>query len=610
ALDPVAWILAQADTAQVPAPAAGRATPAIQPSRTDWMALFFQDTPGGRRLQVAPVRWSGNVSFEERITRASGGASLAQSIEVANLAVATYVGQPWLVQVRGNLGFLTSQQRTSGDAVLGNADRPPTGDRSTSLLGGGTVSVFPSSRFPFTATFDATDSRASGEASASDYTSRRLSLRQSYRTPLGDQVYLASLDHSALTSSSFGRDTVTSLDGSMQRTFRDQVLDVAGAFSANRRSLTGDGTDLARLSARHSWRPEDTATLDSFASFSSSEFQGPSASRTRFLQLNSFGTWRPEEESPLFVTGGVRAADSRFNDSTSRTLAANGAMSYALNPYTHLIGTLNVAALRDDAGSAFATNESLAANYTPAPHSFAGFSYAWNTSGSVTNQTGGVDGAQHGAAASLGHQLSRGTPIGDKVSLFASVNQTGALEESSLRPLTRTLQHSATVSLRASPTSSSDGLLAVTGGDSRAQGGRTDHFRLLNVQATGQVQLGVFSLVTANLTVQAIRQAADSTEQERSTVQRSGNASYQHSRLFGVRRLRFMASANFNDIQLESRLLGDVSAPHDQYTRMYETKLLYDIGRLDFQLGTRFATFDGRSDRQLFFRVNRQFGLY
>lgn len=608
ALDPVAWILSQADPA--PGPTVQGASAPMQPSRNDWMALFFQDTPNGRRITMAPVRWRGNVSVEERLTRDSNGARQSQTIEIANLYVATYLGQPWLVQLRGNLGLLTSQQRTSGEAAFGNVDTRPMGDRSVSLLGGGTVSVFPSSRFPFTATFDSTDSRASGEASASDYTSRMLSLRQSYRTPLGDQMYLVSLEHSSLTSESFGHDTVTALRGTMQRNFVNQVLDVEGAFSRNRRSATADGADVERLSARHNWRPTDTATLDSFASFSSSALYGAGDMRTRFLQVNSFGTWRPEEESPLFVTGGVRAADATFGDTNARTLAANAAVSYAIGTRAQLVGAVNVADLSTDGHSAFVTSESLTANYTPPPIPFAGFNYSWTASGGLNNQTGGVDGNQHTALVQANHQVSRSIQLGSTVSLNASVSQTGGVEESSLRPVTRTLQHLATVSLRASPTAGSDGFLSMSGGESRSQGGRDDRFRLLNVQASGQVQIGTFSLVTANLTVQAIRQQLEGEEQERTTVQRSGTASYQHLRLFGVRRLRFLATATYNDIQLDSRLLGDVAAPHDQYTRMYEAKLVYDIGRLDFNLGMRIATFDGKTDQQLFFRVNRQFGIY
>ena len=172
------------------------------------------------------------------------------------------------------------------------------------------------------------------------------------------------------------------------------------------------------------------------------------------------------------------------------------------------------------------------------------------------------------------------------------------------------MQNSATVAVRANPSSGSDMFLAVSGGDAKSEGGRNDHLRLLNVQLTGNLQMGVWSVFTANFTLQQIKQKLDGEEEERSSVLRSGTATYQHLRVFGVQRLRFALQATFNDMTLESRLLGDVNAPHDQFSRLYESRLLYDIGRLELRLGTRIATLDGKTDHQIYFRVNRQFGLF
>jgi len=611
AIDPVEWVMLQADPA--PGATVPGAPTAPQPVKNDWMALLFIDTPSGRRVQMAPLRWRGNLGFELRWTRSDAGRQ-DQAIEFANVAAAPYLGQPWLAQVRGNIGILGSQQKGNAESTLNSIGGLLPGDKSVNLMGGGMLSVFPSSRFPFIATFDVSDSRAAGEAVASDYTNRQAALRQSYRTPLGDQVYAGSLEYSSMLSQSFGRDTVGSLNGSMQRTWLTQLLDVNGAFTVNRRSATDDGADTARLSARHSWRPNDNASLDSFASFSDSRLMGTTDSFTRFGQMNSFGTWRPDDESPLLVTGGLRASDATFGvgtgTATSRTVGANTAVSYSFNPATQVVGSVNLTDLQADNVNAFVTTESLAGHYTPAPIQFGRYTYSWATSVTGSFQTGGIDGNQHAAVEQANHQLSRGWDLGASVSLQVALNQGIAFQQESVRAPTRTLQNSASIGLRVAPTTGSDAFLSVSGGDSRSQGGREDRFQLLNVQATGQLQLGIFSLLSANLTIQAIRQRLEGEETDRSTVQRSGTLSYQHLRVFGVPRLRFMFTSMFNDVQLESRLFGDVNAPHDQYTRLYEGKLLYDIGRLELRLGTRLATLDGKTDRQIFFRVNRQFGLF
>ena len=619
AADPVAWVLAQADAAPAPpapapAPPAQGAAQQIPASRSDWMTLFVTDTVDGRRVQVAPLRWRGNVGLEQRMTRFDGGDKLNQTLEFASLNMATYVGQPWLMQVRANIGIVGSQQNSNGENGIDSINGHLLGDRSANLTGGGTVSLFPNSRFPFNATVDVTDSRTSGEAVTADYTNRMAAVRQSYRTPLGDQVYMASLEHSALTSSSFGHDNVTSINGTMQRTFAAQVLDMAASYSENRRSAQNDGTDIARVSVIHSWRPDELMTVDSFASFSGTQLLGTVDSSSRFSQLNSFATWRPEEDSPLFVTGGLRASDARFDGggeaALARTFGGNVAASYAISQSAQVVGTFAVADVQTESSSSVVSTESVAGHYSPPPIPLGNSLYSWNTSLSANNQTGGADGSQHTVVAQAGHQLSHGWSFGEKLSVNGSLNQAYAIDEESIRPVTRTLQNSASVAVRTNPTTGSDMFLAVTAGDSKSQGGREDHLRLLNVQLTGNLQLGVFSILTANLTLQQIRQKLDGEEEERSSVLRSGTATYQHLRLFGIQRLRFALQATFNDMTLESRLQGDVNAPHDQFSRLYESRLLYDIGRLELRLGTRIATLDGKTDHQIYFRVNRQFGLF
>lgn len=611
--DPVQFVMAQAG----PFTAARRDDPsepvAMQQPGNPLMEMFFPSAGGERRLQLAPMRWRGNLGFEYRFVRGSEGAGHSEMMEFGNLDLATYIGQPWLVQVRANLGILALQQRRrDDDAFSGGADR------SASLTGGTTVMVFPRSRFPFTASFESSDSRASGEITASDYTNRTMSLRQAYRSPLGDQVYAASLERSTLSSSSFGRDTVTALNGSAQFTRPLHVFDLSGGWSQNRRSAGDGGSDLGRLLGRHSWRPSELMNVETFASFSASDFGAGTGlgNESRFLQLNSFGTWRPEEESPYFLTGGLRFADATFGaggtESTSRTLGGNVAGSYAITQHASLVASASLASLQGEGASDLVSTQSLAANYSPAPIPLGPVNYSWNTSASATNQTGGSDeiGSLHALGAQASHQVSSGKSFGTKASLTGSLSQGAGVLQDSLLGVTQTLTHSGSVSLRLTPTAGSDAYFGASVGDSRSQGGREDRFQLLNLQASGQLQLGVYSIFSANFTAQVIRQQLDAEEEPQTTVLRSGTLSYHHLRVFGVPRLRFIASATFNDMALESRLLGDAAALRDQYTQLFESRLQYDIGRLEFRLGTRLAKTDGRTDRQIFFRVNRQFGLF
>ena len=573
------------------------------------MRLVFPDRDG-RPLQMAPIRWKGNIALEERIYKFESG-DRRETLEHINLEVASYIGAPYLVQVRGSLGLMLQQSKEHIDENLRGAAN---GDGHVSITGGGTVSVFPASRFPFTATFETTDSRMSGEAVASDYVSRMLSLRQNYRSPLGDQIYAGSFEHSTLISDSFGRDRVATLNAMMQRTFGAQLVEVNGALSQNRRSQDGVGSDLARFSARHSYRASENASVDSFGSFTLSDIgsAGGASSTTRFLQLNSYGSWRPDEESPWFVTGGARFSDAQIGSSgeSARQLGVNAAARYAFSEHLNVVAAGSVTQVEAGDGGNLFSSQSVAANYSPTPKTFGPINYSWGTSASANNQTGGVEGSQHALIAQANHQASASGAFGRSFGLNASLNQGLSLQDETRNGFSQTLTHSVSLGARLSPTSGSDGFVSVGVGDSRYFGAREDQFQIANLQVSGQLRLGLHSQLSANLTVQGVRQRLAEEEARQTTVVRSGNISYIHNKLFAVPRLRFVLSATFNDMQLESRLLGDATAPRDQYTRLYEGRLQYEIGRLDFRLGTRFATIDGRTDRQFFLRVNRAFGVY
>lgn len=594
ALEPVNWVMTQAAAT----------------SRNALMRLIFQDSAEAGRLQVAPLRWRGNLGFEQRLTTSGDGTQRAQSIELAGLELATFIGQPWLAQVRASLGVVAQQERAQGGPLESHAGRA----RAANLTGGGHLALFPTSRFPFTATFEQSDSRASGEATASDYVSRMLALRQAYRTPLGDQVYTASLESSTLISGSFGRDSVTAFNASMQRRFDVQTLDVAGAFSRNRRS-TAEGFDLARFSARHSYRPTELFGVESFASFSGNDASAGGADfSSRFAQLNSFGSWRPDEESPWYVVGGVRLSDASLGGSgeagSARSIGANLALSYALGEHAHVTASASLASVTAGTVEHFVTTQSAAATYAPPPVALGGFGYSWTAGAALGNGTGGPEGSRQFVSVQAGQQLSRGLALGPSASLSGNVNQAATVSRDTGRALTTTLTHSAALALRVDPGPSSSAFASISAGESRSQGERDDRFRLLNLQLSGQLQLGAHSVVAANFTAQASRQHREGQEGSPTQAMRSGTIAYHHNRLFGVPRLRLQVSATFNDLQLESRLLGDAAAPRDQYSRLYEAQLLYAIGRLDLRLGTRLAELDGKEDRQFFFRVNRQFGLY
>jgi hypothetical protein len=148
------------------------------------------------------------------------------------------------------------------------------------------------------------------------------------------------------------------------------------------------------------------------------------------------------------------------------------------------------------------------------------------------------------------------------------------------------------------------GLASVSASDSRAWGFAESNFQLVNTQLSGQANLGRHSSLVANYTVQATRQGSG----EDWILSRNGGGTYQHSRVFGVAQLRYIAIYERNDFQLNTRLQGELNAPREQVAWSFEQRLEYRIGRLETRVTFRVAEIDGSKNALLFVRIAREFG--
>ncbi len=581
-------------------------------------------TMRGLEWRLAPIRWGGNVAYETRRLGVAGHPPRLQQLAIANLHGSSFVWQPWFMQISGGLGVVAGQDRSRPESE----DTPAAAASSNTVTGSAALSVFPSSRFPFQANFDKTDSRASNEITRNDFTSTRWGLRQNYRSSGGDLQYTGSWDRGTLDSPSFGQDTVDVLQAGVIRSAGPQTFDVSGSRSRNWRSDTGEGSRIERLTARHAWRPDPLAAVDTLASASHSRFSlvsngVASENRTRFDQASTFGTWRPEQGSPLYLSGGGRVFRSTVDVNGARseadTLSANLAASYALSRHTTLNGAVTATRVTTDTATDSTeqniTTESAGASYVPDAIPLAGFLYTWNASVNVANQNGGVnasDGRQsrQNYGGQLGHGLMRTAPLSTTASLSYGAGQSYTGTYDTVTERSQTLTHNASVSLAATPGAASTAFASLYGADSRTHGHNENTFQIVNFQANGQLQFGRWSLANANLTVQGVRQETPSTPSTGFNRSAGGNLTYQHLRAFDVPRLRYSAIYTANQIQYSTRLEGDVNAPRERVTRSFEQRLDWSVGRLDMQLSARTATIEGQRSNLVFFRVNRQFGAF
>jgi len=154
------------------------------------------------------------------------------------------------------------------------------------------------------------------------------------------------------------------------------------------------------------------------------------------------------------------------------------------------------------------------------------------------------------------------------------------------------------------------GFAGLSLGDSRTTGFSENSFRMLNLQVSGQIPFGRYASASANLTAQAVRQSSVFVSDEGWQRYATGGFTYQHARVFGVPRLRYLASANAFNSQVNARINGDPNAPIENITWMHEQRLEYTVGRLEFRLSARLAKVDGKKNALVFLRVSRSFGSF
>ncbi len=564
-----------------------------------------------RKWGLAPIRWRGVITTELRKARAGATARRTQFMQIANFVADSYVWQPWFAQVQGGLGVVASQERAGDDASDSSARA-----KSKALTGSGTLSLFPASRFPFLARVESSDSRASDEITASEFTTWKLGLRQTYRDESGNKSYAATYDRNTLTGAQFGRDTVDVLTGSMSRRMEDQSLFVNGDWSRNRRGASGDGSEIRRVGARHGYSdPDALFNVESTASFSDSRMRlfsgtGGLEDRLNFLQLNSFGTWRPEEDHPLFVTGGARYYESRNRgvvNSETQSLGANAAARYTFDRNLNAFASGTVANSRSQGTpNGLVTTQGAGINYVADPIRFGEFIYVANSGAAFGNQTG-PQGGRHNLTGQAGHGVTRAYTITPEQSVSLNLNQSYGTAVDSVAAASRSIGHGASIAWRMIADQSMTAFSAISMGDSRSYGQSPSVFQLANFQASGQVPTGRYSLATANLTVQRTRQELPqlpAASGENTLI--NGGFSIQNTRVFGIRRLRYLATYTRNDVQFNSRLQGDPNAPRERVSQLFDQRLDYSVGRLDVRLSLRLAEIDGRKNALLFLRISRQ----
>uniref|UniRef100_UPI001B7D1766 hypothetical protein n=1 Tax=Aromatoleum evansii TaxID=59406 RepID=UPI001B7D1766 len=578
---------------------------------------------------IAPIRWGGELSAGFR--RRSGDESAASTEQVyeARLRVNSYIMQPYIALVSGDIGLTTIRAQTGGDGSAASSNLT-----GTSINGSGTLNLFPQSRFPFQASLGVSDSRSDGSIVANDTRRTRLSLRQDYRPMRGSWTTSGQYDRSELDGS-FGSDVVNRFTGTFNSNFDRHSFSTNASLSTN--DTIEQSTKDFFILGTHGYRMSDELTFNSSASYTHQDFElGDQAAglggTTQSAQLFSYASWTPED-SNWRGTANVRYFQSRSDigetsfDSTN--LGGSASLSYQASRNLSFFGTLGV---NSSSNGATSTNQNLGANYTGDAITLGTSTmYNWYGSASVSNTTSTDGGSLRSNSVTFGHSVNRSWLTTELSTLSGNLNQ--SLSSSRSTGLgavsTNSLTNGASLSLQASAGDSLSGFLSTSVSDTRVYGDSPSSYQMLNVQLSGNWRINAYSQLYSNLTWQLSRQQSASGDRvvltdefgrpvivEDTSKSRNGSLSgglgYGHSRLFGIRGLRYNLDFRANTTRDDARRRGDPDAERnpDRATLDLDQRLRYSIGRLDTELQLRIAEIEGRRSELLFFRVGRQFGSF
>jgi hypothetical protein len=582
----------------------------------------------GNVWALPPVRIGGSVSYDLRSDTVGDQTRTQHGLSTTlNASTQTFIWQPWFAQLTGNVGLMFSKSSSDSNATeFSNSNSYSS--RNVILTGGGQLSILPQSRFPFEAHFNRNDSRISSQlAIGNGYASNRFGFSQHYTQSQGDSMI--GWDRSTQDSDLNGRDQQDSWQLNISHALQNQRIQLIGNRSVNTHEDTGESAVQNNLTLQHSYTPSPSLSVESMSNISRSNYHLVDGdNNTHITQLSTLAFWRPDDQ-PLTVTGGARlftlASDSTgFRDNSGFGTDSNAAsqrasnanvnlgINYELSRFTRLNAGANVNLITTNGVRSNNTNQTIGATYQPDFTEWGKFRYNWSAASSFTNTTGSEE-ASRQLTVQLSHGLSRSFTMSPTSTVSMDLSQSVAAVASSGNSNRTTLSDGTSVedsgsTLRLTHSGSlswniskepGDAMIRLSASDSRTVSGRRESFQLINLQASSNLPTGEYSSWTGNLTIQGVRQEfaiigntaalgipSDNANEEHGWVTTSGGSlTYQHQRIFGIRRLRFVS-----DLRLNSQaLLPLLGGPQDQETAAWENRLDYSIGRTQLRLNVLIA---------------------
>lgn len=396
---------------------AGGSAPPPPPRRS----FFGLTLPQGYRL--APIGWRGSIADE--FDQQTGETSVSRSHrQTLSLYANTFVLHPAILSLAGNVNWSTGKS--------GVKDGLQT--RDTSATGGLSASALSRTNYPFTLSYDVSDSQIDGIQATTRFRRNAARYYQTWRPADGSYTASGSAGQSS-TKGADGKASASDLSIGMTTGFGEgHALSVNAAYASSS-AISGQKSDNFATYLSHSFALEDYYRVSNTARYADSSSGALAvdtgttpASEFRDAQLFNSVMWIPSDDYPLVLNSGLSADWSERDGVGATGVGASLAASY---PFSEkLSGTASVSGSQNQSDLATTRLVAIGMNlsYVGDEREFGAYRHGWGTSaGGSAQKSSTADGSS--LSASLSQTLSRAFLFADDVvnlTLTQSYSQTRA----------------------------------------------------------------------------------------------------------------------------------------------------------------------------------------
>jgi len=577
-----------------------------------FLVLVMVNVPNAMAFEHnGPVRVWGELSSTYRVRES--GTDHSKNTNLLNsgtISASSYVWRPWFALVNGSLSL--SVEDTDIEDQPSSTNEFATGDIHFSL--------FPSSRFPFSAYYIESRNQFDNDTFGSDVTNTEYGVSQLYRSVDGRHDYRAEYEtdkqeNNRQEDNAQSEFISESLLLSVGNRLGRHSIDTDVKLDTVDNTTTDEQVSTKSITLDHNYGDASNFSLDNLLSNSTVELDlVDSNDELDTSQLSSFLFWRPRNKRDLRLTGSLRLSetDNRKQPANvtllepveieTSTANLNQGLIYEYTDNLQFSESINVNSVESEGETQTIISEALSVRYSADRATTALGDYGWFAGTSYRNLHGDAE-----SEKSLDSQLSQSlhNDYSDEGNYQLRTNLTQSLnyDYESEREDEKSIDHSYSVTWSSSAIKNQN-LIRFFISDSRNLNREGDVFQLVNFQYTGSMRYSRYSQLNGNLTLQQTNQESGRQKSEQTTS--NGRLVYLHNRAFQVSGLSFLSELRLSQSQSDADRLFD---GHNSDTEVsLENSLLYRIGRLEVELNIDFIKVGDEYDRLFKFELTRSFG--